>query len=80
MQASAQRQRVPAESPGDPGSRQPYTDRYSFQLLATQKDTDTLRECQEREAAQTARWQVYQQKGALPPKDELKKLCRKVGL
>ncbi len=36
-----------------------------------------MRECQQREAAQAARWQQYQQAG-LPPEAVVKKLCRKV--
>lgn len=59
---------------------EPLLDAYQFPLSSTASDLPERLDCERTEQQQAAKWAKWHKQRKLPPKDTLKKLCRKVSL
>jgi hypothetical protein len=64
--------------PAVPSPVEPLLDVYRFPLSSTASDLPERLECERSEQQQAAKWAKWHKQRKLPPKDTLKKLCRKV--
>lgn len=64
--------------PSTPPPPEPLMDAYQFPLSNTASDLPERLDCERAEQQQAAKWAKWHRQRTLPPKDTLKKLCRKV--
>eukprot|EP00884_Botryococcus_braunii_P008527 jgi/Botrbrau1/17676/Bobra.0166s0101.1 len=76
MLAMAARMRSGAV-PAAPAPAEPQLDTYQFPLSSTASDLPERLDCDRSEQQQAAKWAKWHKLRKLPPKDTLKKLCRK---